>query len=366
MLNYIISQRKYQSKDYFQSFNRRNITIFLILFFINSIAYAKPISTSISKRDNSFELFPLNDNINLNLDPIFISSNNFFDNNDQEVKTLAGISSSQEIGDLALSLSVTDNLQGSSVDSSSQDGINFQLASNSFENTNPFLLQNDGTLFTEADPDRGIKEEIDQNVSGKIELYGKSAKRIYCGIPLQAERVIYSSDDIQVIAKKDVVKSEIIFSFRGYEPADHIIRDMTLIQYLFDQSSKVHQGFFKIFQNHRKVLIDRVLTEINKNINFSLSMTGFDSGGDINVYTFGQPRIGDKAFAKLVTENLIVRRVVLDNDSIPHSPQIHQGYIHFDTEYWIQSHGISQFYTFKCEAIKDQSGKYLRENPVSF
>ncbi|KAG9288158.1 hypothetical protein G9A89_020464 [Geosiphon pyriformis] len=384
----MLYQRKHQTKNHFQKVNGQNIFLsFFIVFFLNSIVHANPISTtSITKREDLFGSIPSNDNINLNLDPFSISSNPFLDdnNNNQNTNTLDGIPSSQEIGDLPLLSFITN---------SETLPNNFQLpkeelaSNNYFDNTSPLTsqnIENYKTLFANAGSNQGIKKEFNEIDSEKIELYGLSAQRIYCSIPLEAEDIIYSSDGIQVMAEKDAANSEIIISFRGITRATNIISDITLTNYPYDESSKVHQGFLKIFQKNEKALINQVLTMINDNHPLTLTMTGFDSGGvyaiftalalklqgnsfqfkDINLYTFGQPRIGDKAFAQLVKEKLIVRRVIYNNDLIPHKPQIAQGYLHFDTEYWIKPLGLAKFQTFTCEGIKDQSGKYLGENPV--
>ncbi|KAG9300136.1 hypothetical protein G9A89_001266 [Geosiphon pyriformis] len=307
---------------------------------------------------------------------------------------------SQEIDDLELLPSITnnellDNLQGFSVetpannpDSPIQENISLQLASDNFFDNTSLLssqnIENDETLFVKAGSNQGIKQKITDLESNNIELYGFSARTLYCGLILPTQHVIYSSNEIRVMVEKNDVIPEIIISFRGNTPTTNIISDITLTKYPYDQSSKVHQGFFKIFQKNEKALINKVVKMIRKNSDLSLTMAGFDSGGvyaiftalaikfqggslqtkDIKLYTYGQPRIGDKAFAQLVTKKLIVKRVIYDNDLIPHKPQKAQGYLNFDTEYWVKSLGSGKFQTFQCEGIKDQSGKYLDENPI--
>ncbi|KAG9283936.1 hypothetical protein G9A89_006774 [Geosiphon pyriformis] len=389
MIFHNIYQRKHQTKIYFQKFNRQKIFLsFFIVFFFDSIAYANPISiTSIFKREGLFEPFPLNDNINFNLDPsneninlnsdpFSLSSNPLIDNNSQNTNPLNGIPSSQEIGNLAFLPSIDNselnNIPGSSAETSelSVQTDPLQIASNNiFENTSPLQspnIENDGTLFA-SNSNQGGKEQILDGVDKTIELYGNSAKRAYCNTPLEADRIIYSSNEIRVIAEFDEENREILYNFRGTTQVTNIISDSGLTNYPYDQNSRVHQGFFKIFRNNEKDLIEKMTEDIKKNINFALSMTGFDSGGvyaiftalslklhsevrqkPFNMFTFGQPRIGDKAFAQLVTENLNVRRVVNNNDVIPHNPPIDRGYQHFDAEYWIQPLGSGKFKSFRC------------------
>ncbi|KAG9288164.1 hypothetical protein G9A89_020470 [Geosiphon pyriformis] len=298
---------------------------------------------------------------------------------------------SQEIGDLAFLPSIDNselnNIPGSSAETSelSVQTDPLQIASNNFfENTTPITsqnIENDGTLFAKANA--GSYQAIDMETRNKIALYADFA---LCGIhskPFRTTRVVYASKDFQVIAGKDVESSNIFYSFLGFTPAANIISDITLTNHPYDESSKVHKGFLNIFLKNEEALINIVSKEIREKTVSSLIMTGSDSGGvyaiftalalkfrgesssvkDVEVYTFGQPRIGDKAFAQLVTEKLIVRRVVHQSDPIPHRPQISQGYLHFDTEYWDKTIGTNGGEVFKCDGIKDQSRRLMGENP---
>ncbi|KAG9289564.1 hypothetical protein G9A89_002337 [Geosiphon pyriformis] len=59
----------------------------------------------------------------------------------------------------------------------------------------------------------------------------------------------------------------------------------------------------------------------------------------IEIYSFGQPRIGNKNFAKLVNEKCSIVRVTHTNDYVPQFPVAKEGeqYVHSNVEHWIAS-----------------------------
>ncbi|KAG9289563.1 hypothetical protein G9A89_002336 [Geosiphon pyriformis] len=62
-------------------------------------------------------------------------------------------------------------------------------------------------------------------------------------------------------------------------------------------------------------------------------------GDQTEIYTFGQPRIGNKDFAILVNEKCSIIRVTHTNDYVPQFPVAKEGeqYVHSNVEHWIAS-----------------------------
>ncbi|KAG9290526.1 hypothetical protein G9A89_002501 [Geosiphon pyriformis] len=59
--------------------------------------------------------------------------------------------------------------------------------------------------------------------------------------------------------------------------------------------------------------------------------------GKVNLYTFGQPRIGNENFAKYVNSRVQAFRVTRKHDEWPITPSFQYGFVHHNTEYWISS-----------------------------
>lgn len=78
-------------------------------------------------------------------------------------------------------------------------------------------------------------------------------------------------------------------------------------------------------------------------------------GRDLMVYTFGQPRLGNKDFAKALNQKLMIYRVVQASDAVPHMPpRLSQvptakkdigGYYHSGVEVFYQKDNDKPFIT---------------------
>ncbi|KAG9293403.1 hypothetical protein G9A89_006688 [Geosiphon pyriformis] len=76
-----------------------------------------------------------------------------------------------------------------------------------------------------------------------------------------------------------------------------------------------------------------------ENFPFSLSLIGISySSIDLSIYTFGEPRVGNIMFARMMNEFVKVTRITHKNDYVPHFPQIKNGLSimqHHEDEIWI-------------------------------
>lgn len=179
----------------------------------------------------------------------------------------------------------------------------------------------------------------------------------------------------------------IVIAFRGTQ--EHSIQNWIEdlfwkqldINYPGMSDAMVHHGFYSAYHNTtiRPVIINAV--ERAKAIygDLKVMVTGHSMGGamaafcgldltvnlgiqNVQVMTFGQPRIGNAAFASCYTQlvpNTI--RVTNDHDIVPHLPPYYsyfpqKTYHHFAREVWLYNIGLGSL-IYKVEKICDGSGE---------
>ena len=190
-----------------------------------------------------------------------------------------------------------------------------------------------------------------------------------------------------VLCDKEIDVKLIMVAFRGTQPfeADDYITDLDFSWYEYPQIGKIHLGFLEALglenrsiakksshliatQDINKSLAYPVLCQKLKNLlqihkNAKFIVIGHSLGGALAVlfsemlfmnkedelldkllaiYTFGQPRVGDKAFGDFMNSNLNTPkpkyfRVVYSNDLIPSLP--------FDDDIFMYKHfGVCLYY----------------------
>lgn len=166
---------------------------------------------------------------------------------------------------------------------------------------------------------------------------------------------------------------EIVVAFRGTFNIWNIIMDITTRNIGgFDHNIKLHQGFTKA----AKALYDRVYRAIHRYRkeypSFKIVLCGHSMGGAIarimyfffvnnedfpsaeyELYTYGEPRVGNKAFADFMNhQNITTVRVVARADIVPHVPPtsllgskflLNDHYVHPHTEFWINGKKDQRF-----------------------
>ncbi|KAG9306049.1 hypothetical protein G9A89_020244 [Geosiphon pyriformis] len=167
-----------------------------------------------------------------------------------------------------------------------------------------------------------------------------------------------------IYAKTILKKEEIILYIRGIELSvrEWQERRTSFVYYLSDENSRVDSEFYNQFhQEHqpgslsganliRNLVSKAGITEV-QNINIvahgvggvyaifaALDLNRRWPHLNIDVYTYGQPRIGNKFFARFVESNdkIYVYRVTHSNDYITQMPLIKfKGFLHHNMEYWI-------------------------------
>ena len=169
----------------------------------------------------------------------------------------------------------------------------------------------------------------------------------------------------------------IIVAFRGTQPnrpMDWFV-DLRATRGKWDHSiGEVHDGFYSAFRKvwgvtlpKGEVLPKRLVSRGNKTI----WITGHSLGGALaelcaaqamfvskipvqGVYTFGQPRVGNKDFAAAVNEKLGsgIYRFVNDRDIVPRVPLFTMGFCHYGNQTFFDSDGKGTDAQFAVETLK--------------
>jgi len=163
-------------------------------------------------------------------------------------------------------------------------------------------------------------------------------------------------DDTRIIMAYDASLKSHFISIRGSSDINNWISNLEtrIIYPYFDKNIGVHNGLYYEYLLYKERLISYVqgLDE-----NDSLIITGHSSGSgvgsflaydlvaeglflysNINLYTFGSPRIGNKAFVKsFISFDIPHNRVTYKKDIVPHLPQELLGFVHIPHELWFTS-----------------------------
>lgn len=182
--------------------------------------------------------------------------------------------------------------------------------------------------------------------------------------------------------------NSVVVAFRGTRQRSFVnwMADLYFLElnlsYPGVDNALVHWGFYASY--HNTSLRDRVISAVQsarlENPNLGVAVTGHSLGAalaclcaldltvnvgipDVNVMTFGQPRIGNKNFA-LFFDRSVPRsiRMTHGHDAVVHLPPSGAAgglydYYHTATEVWIYSVGPSKTRRYEIEQICDSSGE---------
>lgn len=152
----------------------------------------------------------------------------------------------------------------------------------------------------------------------------------------------------------------IIVVFRGTNPKDYKdwLVDVKFRKTGHELGGKVHYGFNKSFDEIEEQL-GKVLSRFGVNT-IPVWFTGHSLGGAMallaaakfrenigGIYTYGQPRVGNKKFARAFSEKIPLRRVhrvvyqewTRLKDGVVHIPASIQGFVHIPLSYWLLARG---------------------------
>ncbi|KAJ4805250.1 Alpha/beta-Hydrolases superfamily protein [Rhynchospora pubera] len=201
------------------------------------------------------------------------------------------------------------------------------------------------------------------------------------------EVIVDIENCLQAFIGVDHNLNSIIIAFRGTQEQSikNWIEDLFSIQLDLDYpgmpGARVHHGFYSAY--HRTSLRPAILSAV-QNIkstywNISIIVTGHSMGGalatfcaldlvvnsgekDVQLMTFGQPRVGNAVFATDFNEYIPKAiRLTHQNDIVPHMPPYYSyfptiTYHHFSREVWLREEGVGKDKQL-IEQICDDSGE---------
>lgn len=202
-----------------------------------------------------------------------------------------------------------------------------------------------------------------------------------------------SKADIQVLALADETK--ICISFRGtattLNVCNHLEFGLEQIATIGNEEICVHKGFWKCIDRIWDELVIYLKNHINKLKEKGISLpclllTGHSLGGalatlsayrfvfdhnfhsDIQLYTFGQPRCGNEAFATALNKNVPnYYRVINYLDLIVNLPPRLMNYTHAGKIIWLDSKGElldKEAYRVKMNELDIYGKKQVRDNLI--
>ncbi|KAL5510976.1 hypothetical protein ACEPAG_3695 [Sanghuangporus baumii] len=214
------------------------------------------------------------------------------------------------------------------------------------------------------------RRAISQSLMDDLERYvryASGAYQLWCPVPAGLSLVNTfdeSSTNTQGYIARDDTRKEIIVAFRGSIQLQDFVTDLTA--WLVDFSSpgvstegisgvQVHDGFLTAFNSVASSIISTVSSELEAHSDYSLVSTGHSLGGalaslggvslagnfpdvPLRVFTFGQPRTGNPAYANLAEELIGASNIYRGTetyDGVPTIPFQSWGYEHHGTEYWV-------------------------------
>ncbi|KAF7713983.1 Uncharacterized protein PECH_006159 [Penicillium ucsense] len=161
--------------------------------------------------------------------------------------------------------------------------------------------------------------------------------------------------DVAGFLAVDSANKLLVLSFRGSRTVSNWIANLDFGQ--TDASSlcvgcKAHAGFLRAWSVVSDDVMPALTSAMAKYPGFRLVLTGHSFGGavaalgatalrkagySLDLYTYGQPRVGNTALATYMTNQGSLYRVTHSNDLVPKLPPTWLGYTHASPEFWITS-----------------------------
>ncbi|KAI0267107.1 Alpha/Beta hydrolase protein [Gloeopeniophorella convolvens] len=211
---------------------------------------------------------------------------------------------------------------------------------------------------------------ISPNVYGELAHYARYASAVYqtlCPRPLGNTLVASFTNLIthaHGFVARDDARRELVLVFRGSHELLDVLTDgnfalapLTAVGAPADTGARVHAGFQIAYDSVARAALRALVRELAEArcAGYALALAGHSMGGAlaalaalavrahipgvarVRLFTFGQPRMGDVAFAELLEaalgrENIF--RGVHTWDGVPTMVPRSLGYRHFANEYW--------------------------------
>lgn len=163
-------------------------------------------------------------------------------------------------------------------------------------------------------------------------------------------------------------KRMIYVVFRGSSSIENWLTDLDVVKVPYISypqcHCEVHLGFYTAEQTVIVSIIAEVWRLKLRFPRYAVQVTGHSLGGALaqlsamdmkragitsTVYSFGQPRVGDKEYAAFAGTKVQTWRITHDRDGIPHLPPRRFGFWHVCQEVFEQANGKLRFCDSSCE-----------------
>lgn len=232
--------------------------------------------------------------------------------------------------------------------------------------------------------DAGIPQSTYADLT-RFAKYSSAAYQVLCPRPLGNTRVKefrnLATSTAGYIARDDQ-RREIVVAFRGSQQLKDFLVDGALVQVPYESPGvqlnttdvvMTHAGFLLAYNSVYGTVLDGVGSQLKQHKNYSIVSTGHSLGGalaslgslsiksnfpmaNVRLYTFGQPRTGNAAYADLVqqvvgSENIY--RAVHTYDGVPTMVPEELDYRHHEREFWQFEEPPEPATVIQCEGQED-------------
>ncbi|KZP24469.1 alpha/beta-hydrolase [Athelia psychrophila] len=226
------------------------------------------------------------------------------------------------------------------------------------------------------------KRTIDDDVYADLVYYFQYAASAYsnsCANPNGNTLVTeFTNGDTytQGFIARDDTRKEIVVSLRGSSSAGDFLTDAELLLEDFTSPGvtppsgvSAHSGFLDAWNSVAPDVISSVTSELASNPGYAIVTSGHSLGGSLSslaaislqgnfpsqtvrMYTYGQPRTGNDAYAAWVNDKFgdNAFRSTHTNDGVPTIIPTSLGYKHHGVEYWQNPDPATAANTVKCDA----------------
>ncbi|KAF3392773.1 putative feruloyl esterase A, partial [Penicillium rolfsii] len=247
---------------------------------------------------------------------------------------------------------------------------------------------------------QGISDTV-YNRLVQMATISQAAYANLCKIPstiTPVQKIYNAQTDINGWVLRDDSHKEIITVFRGTGSDVNLQLDTNYTQASFQTNPKcvgcsVHGGYYLGWVSVKDQVESLVQEQTLKYPDYALTVTGHSLGASmaaitaaqlsathsgVRLYTFGEPRTGNAAFATYMDENFQSTnptttryfRVTHADDGIPNLPPTAQGYVHSGVEFWsVEPHSAHNTYVCtgnQVQCCEAQGGQGVNAAHVTY
>ncbi|KAH9961559.1 alpha/beta-hydrolase [Russula dissimulans] len=213
--------------------------------------------------------------------------------------------------------------------------------------------------------------------------YASAAYQLLCPRPLGNTLVRTFANVVTRVhgfVARDDTRQEIVVAFQGSHELVDIITDGNLVLVPLvsrgiekNNTASVHAGFLVSYNSVRAVVVDVVREQLRAFPNYRVVIAGHSLGGSlaslaalsvksnlpsarVRLFTYGQPRTGDAAYANLLETTIgndIFRGRSLQMHGVPTMIPEFLGYRHHVREYWQFEEPPNSSTVRRCEGQED-------------